>query len=104
MMPVMVHQHAGAIHGAMRATGLGVGAPRDGSSPHSGKGSVMGRVLFNRRVNPQWVGVGPGRDPMLFHARLPGYEPTPLLRLPNLARQLGVGEFDDAVVVFQDGF
>src|SRR6266487_657631 len=31
-------------------------------------------------------------QPLLFHQRLPGYAPTPLLEAPQLARRLGVGK------------
>lgn len=34
----------------------------------------------------------PSRKPLRFHQRLPGYEPTPLLRAPGIAATLGVGE------------
>ena len=33
----------------------------------------------------------PSREPLAFHARLPGYVPTPLLDCPDLAADLGVG-------------
>ncbi|RFU39681.1 pyridoxal-phosphate dependent enzyme [Actinomadura logoneensis] len=33
----------------------------------------------------------PSRDVATFHAALPGYEPTPLVELPGLAAELGVG-------------
>lgn len=42
--------------------------------------------------NPQALAGGPAGDaPLAFHRRLPGYQPTPLVELPALARQLGVG-------------
>lgn len=34
----------------------------------------------------------PGREPLEFHRRLPGYVPTPLADAPGIARQLGVGQ------------
>ncbi|MEO5718204.1 MAG: pyridoxal-phosphate dependent enzyme, partial [Chthoniobacterales bacterium] len=33
------------------------------------------------------------RLPLEFHRRLPGYAPTPLLEVPELARSLGIGQF-----------
>jgi diaminopropionate ammonia-lyase len=36
--------------------------------------------------------VPPTREPLDFHRRLPGYEPTPLVEAPGLAELLGVGE------------
>ena len=33
----------------------------------------------------------PAPDPSAFHRRLPGYRPTPLLSLPDLAAELGIG-------------
>lgn len=34
----------------------------------------------------------PTKQPLAFHRRLPGYAPTPLVRLKGLANRLGVGE------------
>lgn len=49
------------------------------------------RVLPNPNVSSAW-NLGPrGRDPLTFHRRLPGYEPTPLIDAPGLAKALGVG-------------
>ena len=52
----------------------------------------MGRLLFNDTVSNRVVGPDPGRGPAELHKRLPGYQPTPLRRLPELASRLGVGE------------
>ncbi len=38
------------------------------------------------------VGACADNDPLTFHRTLPGYTPTPLVSLPGLARELGVGE------------
>jgi diaminopropionate ammonia-lyase len=38
------------------------------------------------------AGLLPGGDPLAFHARLPGYAPTPLVAAPGLAEALGVGQ------------
>ncbi|HEV8683540.1 MAG TPA: diaminopropionate ammonia-lyase [Actinomycetota bacterium] len=47
-------------------------------------------------VNPSAAGyrslVAPTRDPLELHRRLPGYERSPLVAAPILAKQLGVGE------------
>ncbi len=47
-------------------------------------------------LNPRAAGFQPGasdekRVPLDFHQRLPGYAPTPLLEVPELARMLGIG-------------
>ena len=34
----------------------------------------------------------PPRAPLAFHLRLPGYQPTPLIKAPALARLLGIGQ------------
>src|SRR3972149_9143738 len=34
----------------------------------------------------------PDEDPLAFHRSLPGYTPTPLVPLPALAAELGLGE------------
>src|SRR5918995_6025200 len=49
------------------------------------------RVLPNPDVSSAWNLGLKGRDPMNFHRRLPGYEPTPLTNAPGLAEALGVG-------------
>ncbi|MBC8162731.1 MAG: diaminopropionate ammonia-lyase [Roseiflexaceae bacterium] len=46
-------------------------------------------------VNPTVRAVSstvPDRSPLAFHRRLPGYAPTPLVNLPNLAQILGLGQ------------
>jgi len=52
----------------------------------------VGRLLFNDTVSKRVVGPDPGRGPVEFHKRLPGYRPTPLRCLPELASRFGVGE------------
>ncbi|MDQ4128683.1 MAG: diaminopropionate ammonia-lyase [Actinomycetota bacterium] len=49
------------------------------------------RVLHNQDVPGAWNFGRTGRDPLSFHRRLPGYEPTPLADAPGLAKALGVG-------------
>jgi len=50
---------------------------------------LRGRVPVNDSTDgPDPTG---GPDPTAFHRRLPGYQPTPLLSLPDLASELGVG-------------
>ncbi|MGW1681817.1 diaminopropionate ammonia-lyase [Saccharopolyspora sp. NPDC002376] len=50
------------------------------------------RDLFvNERVDGVLQEVGPDRAPMDFHRRLPGYERTPVVELPDIAAELGVG-------------
>lgn len=48
----------------------------------------MTRVWLNPRLRGRAPSGSPARD---FHRRLPGYEPTPLRRLPGLAARVGVG-------------
>jgi len=50
----------------------------------------VGRLIVNTRA-PRTLGPGPGRSTLEFHRRLPGYAPSPLVRLPALARELGIG-------------
>jgi diaminopropionate ammonia-lyase len=38
-----------------------------------------------------WRTTPPPRDALAFHASFPGYAPTPLVELPALAAELGVG-------------
>lgn len=58
----------------------------------------MAREIFhNASAHPAASGSGdgwenPSRDPLAFHRRLPGYRPTPLLDVPNLAEVLGVAK------------
>ena len=40
---------------------------------------------------PNLVAESVGRAPLAFHQRLPGYQPTPLIEVPALARLLGIG-------------
>jgi diaminopropionate ammonia-lyase len=49
------------------------------------------RVLVNNNVSKDGSFGSPGRAPLKFHRRLPGYEATPLVNAPGLARHLGVG-------------
>ena len=51
------------------------------------------RIVLPRAVRPPGAlpDVEPG-DPLDFHRTLEGYRPTPLLRLPGLARRLGVAQ------------
>lgn len=46
--------------------------------------------LANHR-DPRWVGLLPSTEATEFHRALPGYEPTPLVELPQIARSLDVG-------------
>ena len=45
----------------------------------------------NPAAQPTLPADPPTRAPQAFHARLPGYAPTPLVAAPALARRLGVG-------------
>jgi diaminopropionate ammonia-lyase len=48
-------------------------------------------IFFNKNAQHSGVGTSPGRGPLEFHRRLPGYEPTPLVDAPALAENLGIG-------------
>jgi diaminopropionate ammonia-lyase len=52
---------------------------------------VDAHIFFNENARHTGVGTSPGRGPLEFHRRLPGYEPTPLIDAPALAENLGVG-------------
>lgn len=53
---------------------------------------AVSRLLLNPGRTAVVAG-GPGRDPLqLLHGRLPGYAPSPLLQVPELAEAWGVGE------------
>ena len=48
-------------------------------------------LLVNHDTSPLAASVRPGDQVQAFHSRLPGYAPTPLRDLPELAERLGVG-------------
>jgi len=48
-------------------------------------------VLFNPRAERPASAGEAGASPLELHRRLPGYEPTPLVELPALAEELGLG-------------
>jgi diaminopropionate ammonia-lyase len=54
----------------------------------------MSRLLFNLAYRPEFVCDIPTSLPLGVHRRLPGYVPTPLRSLGEVARQLGVGAVD----------
>jgi diaminopropionate ammonia-lyase len=47
--------------------------------------------LWLKEANSKVDGTRPTRDPLAFHRKLPGYEPSPLVEVPELAGQLGLG-------------
>jgi diaminopropionate ammonia-lyase len=49
------------------------------------------RLYDNSRRPTKTLYPPPGREPLAFHRRLPGYAPTPLVDAPQIARELGVG-------------
>lgn len=49
-------------------------------------------VFLNENAKRSGVGTSPGRAPLEFHRKLPGYQPTPLVDAPALAENLGVGK------------
>lgn len=54
--------------------------------------STGGSVFLNEAAQESGVGRSPGRGPLGFHRKLPGYGPTPLVEAPALAENLGVGQ------------
>ena len=52
---------------------------------------MKARFFLNQ---PSWdnQGAPPSRTPLAFHRRLPGYQATPLIDAPELARMLGIGQ------------
>lgn len=48
-------------------------------------------ILFNPRADRVGPAGETGDGPLQLHQRLPGYEPTPLLELPALAEETGLG-------------
>lgn len=53
---------------------------------------MSSRLFYNRKSNRTTRFQPPRRAPLAFHQRLPGYAPTPLVRAPQLAQALRVGE------------
>ena len=49
------------------------------------------RIFHNTQAVATLDGAAPGREPLAFHRRLPGYAPTPLVEAPGIAAALGVG-------------
>ncbi|HET9223213.1 MAG TPA: pyridoxal-phosphate dependent enzyme, partial [Roseiflexaceae bacterium] len=49
-------------------------------------------IFYNPNVIRTFDGAPPGRTPLEFHRRLPGYAPTPLVDAPGLAARLGVAK------------
>jgi diaminopropionate ammonia-lyase len=50
-----------------------------------------GDLWYSRPASRQWTSEPPPAAAATFHAGLPGYRPTDLVSLPELARELGVG-------------
>ena len=51
----------------------------------------MTHTWYAHTRNRDWTCTAPSRDAIAFHQSLPGYAPTPLISLPTIAAQLGVG-------------
>ncbi|MGH9066026.1 MAG: diaminopropionate ammonia-lyase [Acidimicrobiales bacterium] len=49
------------------------------------------RLVRNPHIGTTQSPTRPGRAPLAFHRRLPGYAATPLVDAPGLARELGLG-------------
>ncbi|MBA2452790.1 MAG: diaminopropionate ammonia-lyase [Chloroflexia bacterium] len=53
--------------------------------------SAQSSIFYNSAASESSIGNPPGRDPLDFHRRLSGYEPTALIDAPALAENLGIG-------------
>lgn len=51
----------------------------------------MTHTWYAHTRNRDWTCTAPSRDAITFHQSLPGYAQTPLISLPTIAAQLGVG-------------
>jgi diaminopropionate ammonia-lyase len=78
-----------------RATGKQGESERGPSGPAEGRERGVrperSTLLVNHDTSPLAASVRPGGQVQAFHRRLPGYAPTPLRDLPELAERLGVG-------------
>ena len=45
----------------------------------------------NPLIDPAFVSDPPESDPLSVHQRMPGYQPSPLIELPMIAREFGAG-------------
>ncbi len=52
---------------------------------------TSGRTWFANRRDPAWAAPVPDPAALAFHQQLSGYAVTPLIELPGIARELGVG-------------
>jgi diaminopropionate ammonia-lyase len=48
------------------------------------------RVVSNPLADPAFVSEPPTGNPLAIHKRMPGYQPSPLIELPVIARELGL--------------
>ena len=48
------------------------------------------RVVRNPLSDPAFISEPPTPDALAVHQRMPGYQPSPLIDLPVIARELGL--------------
>lgn len=48
------------------------------------------RIVRNPLSDPAFISEPPTRDALAVHRRMPGYQPSPLIELPAIARELGL--------------
>lgn len=53
---------------------------------------MKARFFLNRSIRHDEQASSPARTPLAFHRRFPGYEPTSLIDVPELAALLGIGQ------------
>ncbi len=71
-------------------TGL-LGSGERPGAPHKRAPGVVTDGWYDHHRDAAWTATAPSPDAVAFHRALPGYAPTPLVDLPALAGELGVG-------------
>jgi diaminopropionate ammonia-lyase len=77
---------------AGRAADPGAGRAGDPDAGRAEAGLAPPDLFINPAALQQLPDAARTRAPLAVHRRLPGYAPTPLIRCPDLAAQLGVAE------------
>jgi diaminopropionate ammonia-lyase len=91
--PGMTAADAGAVHpGAGRAADPDAGRAADPGTARAGAELAPPDLFINPAALRQLPDAARTQAPLEVHRRLPGYAPTPLVRCPDLAAQLGVAD------------